>query len=152
SVRSKPVPSGLGAPAPFSVLVVVAMVVLQRVDADEPAVRIAREEEVAVEVADHEALVARALVRRADVHDAEPHDDADLRSDLLGRLPVGRIVDDDLRVRCVEPSRVIARVAGQAHDLAIEALDLAPARAEQHHRTDLRPVLTAHAVAPDAYV
>src|SRR6266849_5964719 len=97
-----------------SVVVVVAMVVLQRVDADVPAVRILREEEVAMEFADRAAGALCLVVRRAHIGHAEPDDKAGLHANLGRRFGIAFVVHDDLRVRGVHPGRVRAIVSGQA--------------------------------------
>src|ERR671934_1000770 len=93
-------------PAAVSVVVVVAMPLLQRVDPDVAAVGVAREEEVAEELRCERIRLARAVERRAHIGHAEPHDEAALSPDLLRRLPIVWIVDDDLRVRGVEPDLI----------------------------------------------
>src|SRR6266571_8156683 len=135
SVRSNP---------DVSVVVVVTMVVLQRVDADVPAVRILREEEVAMELTDGAARARRLVVRGAHIGDPEPHHESRRRPDLLRRLAVVALVHHDLRVRGLEPCGIRAGIAREADDLAVEALGLRALRAEQHHRADLRVVDLAH--------
>src|SRR5260370_34388842 len=89
-----------------SVVVVVAMaVLLMRMDPDEPPVRIAREEVVALEVPDDGLRGARPLEGTADVVHAEPHDEAGLLADLLRRLTVLRRMEHDVRVLGLEPRR-----------------------------------------------
>src|SRR5512135_1212401 len=137
SARSNPVAG--------SVLVVVAMVVLQGEDADVPAIRVAREEVVAVEVADDVAGALGTVECRDDVSDAEPHDEAALSADLGRRLAVGRLIQCHLRVLRVEPRLRRVVLAGEPCDLAVEARDVAALRAERHHRPDGRRVLLRHA-------
>src|SRR5437763_13414671 len=95
SARSKPVV--------VSVLVVVAMPVLQRVDADVPAVRIAREEVVAEELRSGGGRGSRPVERGAHVLDAEPDADARLFRDLRRGLTILGVVHDDLGVLGLEP-------------------------------------------------
>src|SRR5581483_12091647 len=94
-----------------SVLVVVAMAALQRLDADVPAIGVAREEVVAEEVARRRAGLPRAVVGRAHVRDAEPHDEATARADLRRRPAVAAIVERELRVLRVEPRGEIGRAS-----------------------------------------
>src|SRR5437762_10620688 len=69
--------------APASLVVVVAMAVLLiHVDPDVAALRIAREEVVAVEIADHGLRAPRSVVHALDVVDAEPDHEATLAADL----------------------------------------------------------------------
>src|SRR5258705_6958090 len=108
SVRSNP---------DVSVVVVVTMRVLQRVDADVPAVGILRVEKISVELADRGARALRLLVGAAHVGDAEPDDEARLRAHLRRRLLIGGVVDHDLRVRGVEPGGVTPIFTGVAEDV-----------------------------------
>src|SRR5258708_5173899 len=85
-----------------SVVVVVA-VLLIRMDADEPPVRIAREEVVALEVPDDGLRGPRPLEGTAHVVHAEPHDEAGLLADLRRRLAVVRRMEHDVRVLGLEP-------------------------------------------------
>src|SRR2546427_7036121 len=96
SARSKPVAAS----------VVVAMaVLLVRVDADVTAVGVAREEVVAVELADRPPRGLGARVRRCDVVDAEPEHEAALSAHIrLGLAGVG-IVHAQLRVLGGGPGR-----------------------------------------------
>src|SRR5437868_8895961 len=83
--------------APDSVVVVVAMaVLLTDVDADEPALGIAREEVVAVEVTDDGLGLPRLVVCGLHVVHAEPHDESDLSADLRRRLAIVRRVEHDV--------------------------------------------------------
>src|SRR4030081_1757630 len=72
--RSNAAPASAG-----SVLVVVVMAVLLiRVDADVPALGVAREEVVALELADSRLRGLGLVERRPHIVDAEPDDEADL--------------------------------------------------------------------------
>src|SRR5690242_1406015 len=85
--------------APDSVVVVVAMaVLLTDVDADEPALWIAREEVVAVEVADDGLGGPRLVERGLHVVHAEPDHESDLPADLRWGLAVVGRVEYDVRV------------------------------------------------------
>src|SRR5260221_2713781 len=137
--------------APDSVVVVVAMsVLLTDVDADEPAVGIAREEVVAVEVADDGLGGPRLVVRGLHVVHAEPHDEAGLRADLRRRLAVVRRVEHDVRVAGFEPAGVrIATCAGrEADEVAIEARRRGVLLGEREHRADLRSAHDAYSKKP----
>src|SRR5207249_4412038 len=136
-------------PAAVSVVVVVAMAFLQRVDADVTSIGVAREEEVAEEFGCERTGAPRAIESRAHVGYPEPHDEARLPADLLRCLAMVRVVHDDLRVRGVEPHLFAAGLAAKPDDLAVELRDRLRERTEHHHRADLRPmsVLLAHAVA-----
>src|SRR5258706_211778 len=127
-----------------SVVVVVTMGVLQGVDADVPAVRVLRVEEVAMELTDRGARALRLLVGAAHVGDAEPDHEARLRAHLRRRLLIGGVVDHDLRVRGVEPDRVTAIFTGEAKDVLVELRRGRALPAEHHHRPDLRPMLVTH--------
>src|SRR5438067_26309 len=96
--------------APASVVVVVAMAVLLiHVDPDIAALRIAREEVVAVEVADDGLRAPRFVVDTFDVVDAEPDHEATLATDLRRRLAILGRVEHDVGVAGLEPAR--ARIA-----------------------------------------
>src|SRR6267142_2112512 len=127
-----------------SVVVVVTMGVLQRVDADVAAVRILRVEEVAVELADGGTHPLRLLVSAAHVGGTEPDHEAGLRAHLRRRLLIGGVVDHDLRVRGVEPDGVTPIFTGEAKDVLIELRRSGALPAEHHHRPDLRLVLVTH--------
>src|SRR5438105_9415463 len=114
SVRSKPVV--------VSVLVVVAMPVLQRVDADVPSIGVAREEVIAEELGGGEGRALCAVECGAHVLDTEPDHETALFRDLGRRLAVLGVVHDDLRVLRFEPRGVVAGLAGDADDFAVEAL------------------------------
>src|SRR5437016_5137127 len=104
--------------APDSVVVVVAMsVLLTDVDADEPSFGIAREEVVAVEVADDDLGGPRPVERGFHVVHAEPHDEAGLRADLRRGLAIVGRVEHDVGVAPLQPARVrIATRAGYQPD------------------------------------
>src|SRR5687768_15338882 len=127
SARSKP--------AAISVVVVVPMpVLLIGVKADVAAVGVAREEVVAVELADRAAGGLGARERGRDIVDAEPHDEAALAAHIGLGLPVVRIVHDQLRVTGSEPGRVALSIALEPSDLGVEADDLRAVRGERHYR------------------
>src|SRR5438128_1726317 len=110
--------------APASVVVVVAMsVLLTDVDADEPALGIAREEVVAVEIADDGLRRPGLVVRRFHVVHLEPHDESGLGADLGRRLAIVRRMKDHVGVAGLQPARVgIAAGAGyQPDEVAVEA-------------------------------
>src|SRR5437588_2673096 len=135
SVRSKPVV--------VSVLVVVAMPVLQRVDADVPAIGIAREEVVAEELRRGGGSGSRAVECRAHILDAEPDDEARLFRDLRRGLAILGVMHDDLGVLGLEPRGIVAGLAGDSEDLGVEALHAPAVGREHHHRADLRLVALA---------
>src|SRR5688500_18414064 len=119
SARSKP--------AAISVVVVVPMsVLLIGVKADVAAVGAAREEVVAVELADRAASGLRARKRRRDIVDAEPHNEAALAAHIGLSLPVIGIVHGQLRVVRGQPGGVALSVALEPRDLGVEADDLRP--------------------------
>src|SRR6266542_2865286 len=137
SARSNPVVG--------SVRVTVPTVLLVGIEAHVTPVGIAREEVIAAELAHDRAGGLRARERGADAVDAEPNDEAALPADFGLGLPVFRLVDDELRVRRVKPGRVVARLAGQSDDLAVEARDLRVLLAEGEDRSEHGAVLLAHA-------
>src|SRR5258706_9751469 len=97
-------------------LVVVAMgMLLVDVDADIPALGVAREEEVAEEVTDDRARLLGPVERAADVVDAEPHNEALLRAHLWWRFAIVGRVEHQVGVLGLEPARSrVARAALQA--------------------------------------
>src|SRR6266540_1107601 len=125
--------------------VLVPSVLLVGIEAHVTPVGIAREEVIAAELAHDRAGGLRARERGADAVDAEPNDEAALPADFGLGLPVFRLVDDELRVRRVKPGRVVARLAGQSDDLAVEARDLRVLLAEGEDRSEHGAVLLAHA-------
>src|SRR4029078_5900446 len=120
SETSNPASLRAWAPPPPVLVLVVMLMVIRCVDADEPAVRIASEEVIPVEVADDAACALCPIVRCSHVEDPDTHDEAGLRPDLLRRLGRARLVHDDLRVRRIEPAGDRLHIPAQSHELAVE--------------------------------
>src|SRR6266542_25874 len=134
-----------------SVLVVVVMpVLLIRVDADEPPLRVAREEVVALEFAHRRLRGLRLVEGAAHVVDAEPDHESGLRAHLGRRLAIVRCVKHEVGVLGLQPARVRvpAGARGQADDVRVERRDRGVLRGEGEHRTDLRAAHFAYPKKP----
>src|SRR5258708_22365954 len=137
--------------APDSVVVVVAMgVLLTDVDADEPALGIAGEEVITVEVADHRLRGPRFVERGLHVVDAEPHDERGLPADLRRGLAVVRRMEHHVGVAGLQPARVriATRARREPDEVTVEARRRGVLRGEREHRSDLGPAHVPYSKKP----
>src|SRR6185369_10902819 len=110
SVRSNPVIGSVVVTMSVSMLLI-------RVEPDVAAIGVASVEVVALERADGAAGRFRTRVGAGDIVDPEPDDEAALRPHLGLGLAIVRVVDDDLCVLGLEPSRAALEIRLESGDL-----------------------------------